>query len=196
MAVLLAGDMPRLPYCALLRNLHPIYQALEPALERHAAHPAVAPVVDPALWRTAPLGEDLDVLMGPRWGDLQAMQAVTADYVRRLQLIDATRPALLLAHAYVRFLGDLSGGQMLRRIVGKSLQLANGTGTSFYDFGPVEVMRAMTLKFREGLSGIVLDRAEEDAVVAEAVLAFELHRQLFDALADDHGVAPRAAGRP
>ena len=41
MSVLLRGQMGRAPCCALLRNLHSIYAALEPALARRALHPVI-----------------------------------------------------------------------------------------------------------------------------------------------------------
>lgn len=46
-------------YCALPRNLHSFYDALEPAIERYAAHPLTAAVHAPGLVRTAALARDL-----------------------------------------------------------------------------------------------------------------------------------------
>lgn len=42
----------------------------------------------------------------------------------------------LLAHSYIRYVGDLSGGQILRRSVAKAYKLEDqeGLGTSFYGF--------------------------------------------------------------
>eukprot|EP00121_Abeoforma_whisleri_P005982 Awhi_evm1s5431 len=44
-------------------------------------------------------------------------------YLNRLNEITRTKPFLLVAHVYVRYLGDLSGGQVLKRIVRKALNL-------------------------------------------------------------------------
>ena len=110
MGVLLRGQMDRASYCALLRNLHAIYAALEPALARHAGHPVLAPVFLPRLARTQALADDLLTLHGSAWADAIALQPATARYLRRLHEIEAAQPELLFAHAYVRFLGDLSGG--------------------------------------------------------------------------------------
>lgn len=40
----------------------------------------------------------------------------------------------MLAHAYVRYLGDLSGGQFIRRRIAKAYGLEDSAGVSFYDF--------------------------------------------------------------
>ena len=46
-------------------------------------------------------------------------------------------PSRLLAHAYVRYLGDLSGGQFIRRRISKAYGLDDGAGVSFYEFRPL-----------------------------------------------------------
>jgi heme oxygenase len=186
--------MQRPAYCALLRNLHAIYAALEPALKRHARHAVLAPVFSPALARTDALAADLLALHGAGWADAFDMQPAAERYTQRLQELDATQPAMLLAHAYVRYLGDLSGGQMLRRIVAVSMHPPVDTGTAFYDFGEPRETQALTQAFRVGLDKVVVDAASTDALVAEAVLAFQLHRALFEELAQACGVAERPPG--
>lgn len=192
MGVLLRGRMERPAYSALLRNLHAIYAVLEPALERHAQHPVIAPVYLPALWRTPALAHDLRVLHGARWADALPLQPAARDYRDRVLELDANRPALLLAHAYVRYLGDLSGGQMLRSIVAKTLPPEQAAATAFYEFGDAAQTQALTQAFRGGLVGITIDAQQQDVLVREARLAFEMHHRLFDELADACGLADTA----
>ena len=182
MQTLLSGRLDRPSYCALLRNLHALYAALEPALERHASLPVIAPVFLPALWRTRALQHDLTTLHGPDWADSIPLQPACASYVDRLRDLDESRPPLLLAHAYVRYLGDLSGGQMLRGVLAKSVALAGDTAVSFYDFGDALATRDLTQAFRAGLAAVPVDEKLTDALVDEAKLAFEGHRKLFDQL--------------
>jgi heme oxygenase len=107
-------------------------------------------------------------------------------YVLRLQQIDADQPELLLAHAYVRYLGDLSGGQMLSRIVAQSMHLQAGQGTAFYDFGDASETTQLTRAFRDGLQAIAVAEIGVDAIVAEARSAFQRHQALFEELAVAH----------
>jgi heme oxygenase (biliverdin-producing, ferredoxin) len=196
MATLLRGRMDRHSYCALLRNLHAIYAVLEPALVRHARDPWIAPVFLPSLWRSAALADDLHALHGASWADAYALEPATLRYRERLSALDTgEQPGLLLAHAYVRYLGDLNGGQSLRRAVTDSLQLEHGIGTAFYDFGSGADTLALTQAFRSGLDALIVDVATADALVGEAVLAFELHGRLFEELARERGVTgdPRSA---
>jgi heme oxygenase len=59
------------------------------------------------------------------------------EYTMRLQeLSESSDPTRLLAHAYVRYLGDMSGGQFIRRRIAKAydLDVDRGDGIRFYDF--------------------------------------------------------------
>ena len=183
MVTLLRGRVERVAYLALLRNLHAIYAALEPALLRHAANAVVGPVVMPELFRSDALESDLQTLRRDADPPAAVLQPATAAYVERLRELDATRPELLVAHAYVRYLGDLSGGQQLRRIVGQALGLAGGAGTRFYDFGDSARVSALALRFRAALEEVGARAHDADAIVAEAESAFGRHGRLFEQLA-------------
>jgi len=182
MGELLRGRMQRPAYCALLRNLHALYAALEPALERHARHPVLAPVILAPLWRRRALEQDLLALHGAGWADALALQPAAKAYAERLRDLDASRPELLLAHAYVRYLGDLSGGQLLRKVVADSPALDGADAVAFYDFGDAEASRELTQAFRDGLAVVPADGRLADALVDEARLAFQWHQRLFDEL--------------
>jgi heme oxygenase len=181
MPSLLRGRLDRVGYCRLLRNLHDIYGSLEPALLRHARQPALAPLLLPEVFRADALADDLRVLHGADWQGLPSMPA-TRIYVERLCRIDREDPPLLLAHAYVRYLGDLSGGRIVGRIVAGSLGLADGQGLRFYDFGGDERAAALAARLRRGIDEACA-AAPLDAVVAEAQQAFRLHARLFEELA-------------
>jgi heme oxygenase len=186
---LLQGRLERAVYCRLLRNLHALYSALEQALERHAA--ALPPLHLPALFRTAALASDLRCLHGADWSALPLTRAMR-EYTGRIQQLALEHPRLLVAHAYVRYLGDLSGGQSLRDRVRSALALEGDAGTAFYAFGGRDEVESKKQRFRAGLNAMVLDPASEDELVAEANAAFALHVDLFAEL--EAAAASGAAG--
>jgi len=183
MATLLRGRIERLAYLALLRNLHALYAALEPALSRQAAHPAVGPVVVPELFRRDALESDLRALQREADPPAEVLRPATVAYVERLREIEATQPELLVAHAYVRYLGDLSGGQQLRRIVRRALALQGAAGTCFYDFGDTSQVSRLAQGFRAALDEVGARAHDAGAIVAEAEGAFARHGQIFEQLA-------------
>lgn len=190
---ILGGRFERAQYVALLHNLHAIYATLEPLLLRHAQHPWLAGIHDPALFRADALREDLRVLAGSPAEQEPAgsLQPATREYLARLQSLDRGAPQLLAAHAYVRYLGDLSGGQALARVVARALALTPPAGVRFYDFGPAAQVEQRTAAFRAGLARIPADAAGAQQLAAEAQRAFGLHGALFREL--DSPAAPTSA---
>ncbi len=183
MAALLAGRLPRADYCALLRNLHAMYAALETALETRRHDAAVARLPVGELRRSAALAADLHALHGEDWAAALPLRPAAVAYAARLQgLADAGSPALV-AHAYVRYLGDLHGGQVLQRLVRRHYALPDAAGTHFYDFGPELQVHALRQRLRGALGDLPLSAAEQDEVVAEARWAFMQHQRLFEELA-------------
>ena len=180
---LLCGALGRRAYALMLRSLYDVYVALESGLDTHARHPAVAPILDPALQRREALARDLVVLHGAHWAHELATTPAASAMAERLATLAVYRPAGLVSHAYVRYLGDLNGGQVLRRVVADSMALADGEGTSFYDFGPDRLAAALAKAFRAGLDRVPGTPAELDAIVDEAVESFRLHDRLFADLA-------------
>ncbi len=180
---LLRGHLSRRCYCELLRNLFEIYRALELALTVRAGDPALAPVVFPGLFRAPALAADLDSLWPGRWREELSLQSATHLYVGRIEELSESAPALLAAHAYVRYLGDLSGGQILRRIVARMLGTREAEGTSFYDFGSEFEVAESARVLRAGLAAIAVGESGEAAIVAEALDGFRMHERLFVELA-------------
>jgi len=187
-AALLRGRLDRHAYLALLQNLQAIYAALEPALRRHAAHPALAPFDLDALVRGAALAADIAMLDDDsvEAAGRAPLEPATIEYIDRLAHLNRCAPELLVAHAYVRYLGDLNGGQLLGRIVRNALGLPPASGTAFYDFGEVPGVAVLAARFRSALDRSALFDAS--AVVAEAKAAFQRHRNVFDELARRLGV--------
>lgn len=177
MADLLRGRIEHAAYCALLRNLHAIYAALEGALAACRADPVLAHWQAPALRREAALAADLETLQGGDWRAAIAVAPAAAEYAQRLQALAAAGSRALVAHAYVRYLGDLAGGQVLQRLVAGRFGAA---GTRFYDFG------GEALGLRDALRAALAAQApapeEAELIIAEACWAFRQHRLLFEQL--------------
>lgn len=163
----------------LLGNLYAIYSHLEAALERHQTDPLIRPLYFPQLNRTANLEEDLTFYYGENWREQLHPTAAAQAYIHRIQCLSATQPALLLAHAYTRYMGDLSGGQMLARIAQKALSLEEHEGIRFYDFDDIADANEFKVQYRDALNQLPIDDILVDQLVAEANTAFSLNISLL-----------------
>ena len=179
-ADLLRGRGERTGYVHLLRNLLPAYRALEQGLERHGASPVFAGLAWPALFRSLALERDLDALVGPDWPRTIALLPEGKRYAEVVAAASGGAGHRLLAHAYTRYLGDLSGGQVIGRLLGRSLGMGE-EALSFYRFAAIEDPDTFKRDFRHALDAAspLVDRA---LVVEEAVTAFELNIALSEAI--------------
>ena len=160
--------------------LHAVYAALEDALERRRDDPRLGAFALPQLWRRLAIERDLDFLRGPAWQGERPVPAAEA-YAARLREIEATEPILLVSHSYVRYLGDLSGGQVLRKLASEQLDLI-GDGLRFYEFPAIPDPPAFKAEYRRRLDALELTDGERETVVAEARTAFRLNAANFDDL--------------
>ena len=137
---------------------------LELGLCEHSSNPVLAPTYDPGvLARANSLAKDITFLLGllpqsvtstapsdplpagplppfalpaflaPIFSDPPAPLTTYLDHLNELSASEATAPGLL-AHAYVRYLGDLSGGQFIMAKVRKAYKLDGLDGVRFYHF--------------------------------------------------------------
>lgn len=183
MGALLRGHASRDAYVRLLAALHAIYAALEEELDRHASHPVLGPLHAPAFARRAALETDLAATLGPEWRTLAPPHALAVEYAARLHALAATHPERLLAHAWLRYLGDLNGGQILARLV-RTAESLTGVSTAFYEFPALASPRAAGGEWRARLDALPLTEVEQAALLVEAEDGFRRHIALFAALAD------------
>ncbi len=178
----LKGLLTRDAYQHLLVALYQIYGALERQLVRHREHPAVQPLFFPELWRQQELAHDLNFFAGPHWLHSLKCSPATATYVARLEELGHTTPTLLAAHAYTRYLGDLSGGPILQKMTRRAFRLTTLEGLRFYHFAQIPDPKEFKGVFRARLNALPLSVSEQSQVVTEANHAFALNRLLFTEL--------------
>lgn len=83
-----------------------------------------------------------------------------------------------MAHAYTRYLGDLSGGQVLGRIAQKSLKLSSSEGLSFFAFPGVSSPNLFKQLYRSRMNSVELTEERRREVLQEAVTAFRFNIQV------------------
>ncbi|XP_071400271.1 heme oxygenase-like [Centroberyx affinis] len=181
----LKGKINQPQYKLLLGSYYKIYKALEEELVKNASQPGVDPIYFPKeLARLESLEKDLEHFFGQDWRKKITTSAATQRYEQRLREVNITylHTMLLVAHAYTRYLGDLSGGQVLGKITQKSMGLTGKEGLSFFSFPGVTSPNRFKQLYRSRMNSIELTEEEREAVLEEAVSEFELNIQIFDDL--------------
>ncbi len=188
MKCFLKGIVEREPFRKLLANLYLIYNALESEMARLRDRPEIAPILFPAVLRAASLESDLEFYYGENWrGQITPLPSALR-YVNRIHEVAATDPALLIAHSYTRYMGDLSGGQVLKNIARSAMNLPPDRGTALHEFEDLptpEAKRAFKETYRAALDNLPVDADTIERIVAEANHAFQLNRDVMHDLEED-----------
>ncbi|MGY6497345.1 MAG: biliverdin-producing heme oxygenase [Microcella sp.] len=183
MTDLLSGAGSRDDYIALVRQHHAIYTALEAGAEALSGNDTVAPFLSPALTRLPALTADLTFLVGDDWAERVPLLPVTERYADRIREVAATWPAGYVAHHYTRYLGDLSGGLHIGRVLARRFGFeTNGIG--FYLFDQIADPAAFKDTYRAQLDAVPWDAEERERVVDEVLAAYRFNTELFVALDD------------
>lgn len=188
MKCFLKGVVERSFFRKLLANLYFVYSALEDALERHREHPIIGQIYFPEINRKANLEKDLAFYYGENWQEQIEPLEEGLVYVRRIQELADTDPVLLIAHAYTRYMGDLSGGQGLRQIARSAMNLPPDQGTALHEFDAlptVESKREFKDRYRHALDSMAIDEETIQRIVAEGNAAFAYNRNVMHALEAD-----------
>ena len=180
----LRGVVSEENYRTLIKDFYFVYSAIEEEMERLEDNEYIAPINFKELKRVEQLKMDVRYYYGPNWRGIIQPSESAIQYVERIHEVAEDNPKLLIGHHYTRYLGDLSGGQILKGIAEKALNLREGEGLKFYEFD-IDDKKAYKDTYRSALNTIPLDQGQVDDIIAEANHAFKLNMDLFDELSGD-----------
>ncbi|MFF8188260.1 heme oxygenase (biliverdin-producing) [Microbacterium sp. NPDC016588] len=178
MTDLMNGSGTREDYVALVAQHWFIYEALEAATERMRVDPVASVFLSDKLTRLPALEADLEFLIGADWRERISPLPTTQAYVARIRRVAATWSGGFVAHHYTRYLGDLSGGQFIGRLMQRRFGFdTNGVG--FYLFGDIADPEAFKNVYREQLDAAPWDADEKERVIDEVLVAYRFNTELF-----------------
>ncbi|SAM00025.1 hypothetical protein [Absidia glauca] len=189
----LKGDITKDEYGQYLRSLYFVYKSMEGLLELHQDDPAIEMIYFPdELNRTETLLSDISFFYGPerlaQVTDPASMTPAVKQYIQAMEEACKVNPALMVSHSYARYLGDLSGGQILAKRLKKHIlhlekqdsSWDSRAGLAFYHFNNIGNQNEFKNMYRQQLDEAPVTARTKELVVAEAIKSFELNIALFD----------------
>lgn len=179
---LLGGRLTADAWADLLEQYQYVYGALEETAGRLPDNTAVSQLLFVELNRTPAITADLARLREHSTRPPLGMLASTRAYVERIQAceFDTVR---YLAHHYVRYLGDLSGGQVMRVWLARHYRLTDAE-TTFFDFAEIGKPVQFKRRYRELLDALPFDDVEQQRLCAEAAASFDANEAIFEELSE------------
>ncbi|XP_013883970.1 heme oxygenase 2 [Austrofundulus limnaeus] len=164
--------------------LYFVYSAMEEEIERNKDHPHIAPIYFPAeLHRREALVRDLEYFYGDNWESQISLSAGIKLYVDRIHEVGQKDPVLLVSHSYTRYMGDLSGGQVLKKVAQRALKLpSTGEGLNFYQFEEIHSHKSFKQLYRSRMNELELDPETKQRIVDESNKAFGFNVTVFTEL--------------
>lgn len=178
----LKGTVEKNSYRKLVGNLYFVYSAMEEEMERHRNHEIMGKMYFPELNRKGSLEKDLKYYYGDKWSEEVSLTPKGEAYVQQIRKVSEEQPELLLAHLYTRYMGDLSGGQILKKIAQRAMGLTDGRGTAFYEFAEITDEKAFKANYRQTMNELPIDEGTADKIVEEANGAFRMNMNMFEEL--------------
>ena len=178
----LGGVVDKKSYRTLVANLFFVYSAIEEEMYKNKNNISISPIYFDQLNRKESLEKDLLYYYGSDWQSVVKPSAVTQIYVNRIHEIGNHQPELLISHAYTRYMGDLSGGQILKSIAKNAMQLSGDQGTEFYVFRDIKNDKEFKQMYRKALDSISVTEDQVNLIISEANVAFNLNMKMFQEL--------------
>jgi len=180
----LKGVVDKSSYRNLVADLFFVYSAMEDEIGRlvEEEHPVISRIGYPELNRREQLKRDLAFYFGANWASTLAPTPSAKAYVERIHKVAEETPELLIGHHYTRYIGDLSGGQVLKRIAQKAMNLSSNEGLHFYVFDAISDEKAFKAKYSSTLDSLPIDQNMAELIVAEANKAFKFNMAIFNEL--------------
>ncbi len=180
----LKGVVDKSSYRKLVADLYFVYVAMEKEIGilSERGNPIVGPISFPELNRRETLEQDLDFYFGNNWLNLIEPTTAAKVYVSRIHQLAEESPELLIGHHYTRYMGDLSGGQILKKIAQKAMNLEGQKGLRFYEFDNISDEKAFKAHYSTVLNSLPLTQEMADKIVEEANCAFKYNMDIFQEL--------------
>ncbi len=175
---IIRGNVKLQSYLLWLQSMQPIYEKMEMLLEENRHLIYLSDFYHPEMFRAHSLATDIDQIIST-YPDLENCSELNVknEYLGRLNEIDISKQfSLLIAHIYVRYLGDLSGGQIIEKILSKQQEFSKDN-LSFYKFANIVDLNVFKNTIRGAIDNAAI-HVNTQLILDEALRVFRYNINL------------------
>jgi len=185
MHAFMRGHVTKELYREFLGIMYFVYEAMEEEMEKNEGNEVLETIHFPTeLNRIEAIDEDLRFYYGEDWKQQFNNTPAGKRYVDRIRELGQSEPELLVAHHYTRYLGDISGGQTLKKKAQKAWGLEDpedeNKGIMFYYFPHVPDPNNFKRMYRARLNIIGGENpALAERIVEESNRVYDFNTDVF-----------------
>jgi heme oxygenase (biliverdin-producing, ferredoxin) len=168
--VLFEGKATRDLYGKYLLHKYHVYSEMESIMDGFGNNDLLSGFQFPELKRKQALAEDLKKFPGNGRHKEDILSSVSS-YIYRINKIAGETPGLLIAHAYVNYFADLSGGFIIRKILKEQYNYADNE-LNAYDFNQIKNVDEFKKNYLSLMNDLVEELRIEEEFIEETKLAY------------------------
>jgi heme oxygenase len=162
-----------------IAEFYVVFKTIEEGLIRCKDHAHVGPLLEAVggAFRTKAFERDLQFYLGDDWKSHVSSSTYAKEYCSRIEYVIANEPTLLVAYVHSMYLALLAGGQIIKRIVKKTLGLTDEQGLDLFNFDAVE-RTELRRSIKATIDGLQLSRQQKDAIIEEKIRVFRMNNAI------------------
>ncbi|ELU13716.1 hypothetical protein CAPTEDRAFT_26888, partial [Capitella teleta] len=170
-------------YGAVLADFYYVFKTIEDCVQRcgHVQHPIISPLADATvgLHRAEAFEQDVSFYLGSDWRGHVQPSLPAKEYCDRIMEISEKTPILLIAYVHSMYLAILAGGQIIKKIIRRSLGLVGNDGLAIFEFSESEESRLKLKKIlMDCINQLPLDREEKEEILVEKRRVFAMNNAI------------------
>lgn len=177
---LMSGKLTKRDYLNYLVVLSPIYERMEQLFVQRHSQSLISHFDHRLLDRNERIKQDIANISTEIGIEIPIIKdACIENYLQTLN--ENLSEVELLAHHYIRYLGDLSGGQAIAKLMARNYQIAESC-LNFYDFKELGDIVFYKKRYRDLLNLSLVTSEQKNLFINTVVNIYKLNRNLFDFL--------------
>lgn len=164
------GNASKENYIEYLFNLSSMYEAIENALNKNNANEIVKNFITPELYRHHLIKQDLEFLTGNCLEKYTLLPSTKA-FISRINEITKSKPELIVAYAYTRFIADLFGGRTFASLLSTHYKVES-EGLNYYRCDSIKDIRGYVMNYAQKIDDMNLSQDMQELFLNEVSNAY------------------------
>lgn len=183
----------KLLYGNALHEFYNVFLTIDSALRKNKDNSMLSfanVLMENGISRAEHFEKDMEFFLGHQWRSTSTISKPCQIYCDRILQVGENEPILMIAYVHTMYMALLAGGQILKKIISKSLGIDGSTGLSIFEFYGIS-QAELKYSINDAINSLTLDRDTKDKILLEKIRIFQMN----DAITENIKVPLRSYSR-